>query len=394
MVVLYVVSRSFEEQHVIWPWVRSFAEAGMIGALADWFAVVALFRHPFGLPIPHTAIIQKQKNKIGASLGRFIKTHFLTKDLISQQLHQYALVERSITWLATDQNADKVATILNDQLPTLTQDSSYERGCDKVSELVCQKLSSMPLEQDVGRWMVASMHGPSFRKMVAPIFAKLADGVADNKEWVGQEASQRAPVVGSKLLSRLTKGVTEAVSAHMVVQVSDQLRSASNDTSHAFYGKLEEALQELGVELQDETGAHGEWAIWREKILNSPTVLKSCSSILLHMSELLREDHEEIHKGISKLITKGASRIQSDQALIERWEEQLIDRVTHVSTHYADAFEQMILKRVEDWDADSLTTQIERNIGTDLQFIRINGSLIGGLIGVILYGVGLLVWGA
>ncbi len=393
MVILYITSRSFEHQHELWSWVRAFSEAGMIGALADWFAVVALFRHPLRLPIPHTAIIQKQKDKIGRSLGRFVKQHFLTEDLITYQLHKYAPLQRGLAWLGKEQNTSKVAQFLGQQLSKLVEGDSYRDTCKTLAKPLCQKLSTIPLEQEIGKWIVASIHGDNFREMVAPIFAKLAIGIERNKEWVGQEAGQRAPVVGSKILSQLTRGVTEAVSSHMVIQVADQLKEASGDTSHTFYDKLEEALNEFGEELMDDTETKGEWALWRSQIFTSKTAEHSCERLLLALGDLFKEESSQLQSGLTSVLLRMTDRIQSDEAFMEAYEERFIHHISQLSTEYAEAFEQLISERFQAWDPVALTEQIERNIGADLQFIRINGSLIGGLIGLALYGVGLMVWG-
>jgi len=218
MVILYAVARSFQEEHAAWHWVRAFAEAGMIGALADWFAVVALFRHPMGLPIPHTAIVQRKKGRIGARLGRFVRFNFLSADVLQEQLVKHQVIPQAMKWLTVPENSQKVTTFLGGYLIKMIQDVDAMNLSSRVSKHLCHKLTEKPLEKGVGRWMEETMHGAEFRQVIAPIFAKLAVGIQDQREWVEEEAGQRAPLSSSKILSRLTKGVTKAFSGHAVTQ--------------------------------------------------------------------------------------------------------------------------------------------------------------------------------
>ena len=392
MAVLYVVARSFEENHVVWPWVRAFAEAGMIGALADWFAVVALFKHPMGLPIPHTAIVKEQKDKIGAGLGRFVRNHFLTPEIIGEQVRKHEVVRKVLSWLAEEKNAQSMSGFIEKQLPYFINEQSFKRSVSRLSTVLCEKLAETPIERGAGKWMAASMHGEEFRGVVAPLFGKLGKGLAENKKWVEMEAGQRAPLTKSRILSRLTKGVTQAVSGHMVAQVSQTLSEASNDVQHPFYDKLEQSLKELGTELQSEE-EHNEWARWRSKIFQSQGEQDTVEAFLLSAGHLAVQEKEELRDGVSRMLKNLAIKIEESPSDLKALEEEVVSYISKLSGHYGDAFEELIQSQFRAWDTDALSEKIEKSIGADLQFIRINGSLIGGLIGLSLHGIGLAIWG-
>jgi len=352
MVVLYIVARSFLHMHEAWNWVRAFAEAGMIGALADWFAVVALFRHPLGIPIPHTAIVKNKKEKISAKIAHGLKEQII----------------------ATSKNAD------------------HQSFYNKLSLNLCNKLATQPLEKGIGNWIGGVMHGEEFRSVLAPLLGKLAQGVGEQREWVENNASERAPERKSKILTKLTKGFSRAVSGHMVDQVSNQLQEASENPEHLLYDKIEASLQELSTELQSEE-ENQEWATWRKEILNSTRTHKTIADIFSQAGDLITEEQDKITTTLENGLAKFAQEIVNSPEETTRWENELSRVIDNFADKYADAVEKLIIDRVNAWDADSLADNMERSVGNDLQYIRINGTLIGGLIGLVLHGVGLLIWG-
>ncbi len=364
----------------------------MIGALADWFAVVALFRHPMGIPIPHTAIVQRKKDRIGARLGHFVRVNFLSAEVLRAQMVKHGVVPKAMEWLTQKENREKVSHFIGGQAIRIAQKSDSSAFCQKVSKALCQRLATHPVERGAGRWMEEAMHGAEFRQVVAPIFGKLAVGIDDQREWVEQEAGQRAPLSRSKILSRLTKGVTKAFSGHVVNQVSDQLKEASIDQEHPLYEKLEQSLRELAVELQAD-GENSEWANWREKILRSERMEESVAALLLQAGEMVFTEKAALLHELQDGLGQVATRVLAHPEELQRWEEEIGQLVGKVADQYGSAFEKLIHTRVQEWDATALSDSIERSVGADLQYIRINGSLIGGFIGLALHGIGLLIWG-
>lgn len=394
MVVMYVIARSYEHSHSGWVWVRAFSEAGMIGALADWFAVVALFRHPFGIPIPHTAIVKKQKNKIGAGLGRFVRNYFLTPEVLTEQVKKGEVVKKLLGWLSEKENATRLIYTVEGQLPHFIQQESYLHSCRKVAHTLCDKLADTPIEKGLGYWMKDSMKGQEFRAVLAPLLHKLSSAATEQRSWVEQEAGERAPLRGSKIFSKLTKGVTAAFSGHMVEQVSEVLQAASLDLTHPLYEKLESSIQELGTELQGEgSQAHADWARWRTRIFMSNGAREAVSALLESAGALAIQEQDDIRDYLADTLSSLMLELTQNPEELQRWEEQVIMYLSALSSQYGDAFETLINSRIEAWEAESLTAKIEESVGADLQFIRINGSLIGGLIGVLLYAVGRIVWG-
>jgi len=363
MVALYAVARTFEGEHEAWLWV----------------------------------VVERQKDRLGAALGQFVHRNFLTPEVLTEQVRRHGVVKKMLIWLAEPDNAWRVARSVEKQAPLLLRGESFRKNCDSVAAVMCQKLATTPVESGVGRWMSESMKGDEFRAVVAPIFGKLASAVAGSKDWVESEAGESAPLQKTRLLSRLSKRVAKVFSGKMVGQLSEQLVEASGDTTHPLFDKLEEALGELGTELQggkevEELG-YNDWARYRERVFRSEGTKEAAGEFLYRVGELLLLEKEGLVNKTSLAISRMAKRVSEDEAELLRWEYEVVNLLKKVSGQYGDAFEQLVRSRVEAWDGKTLVEKLESSVGADLQYIRINGTLIGGLIGVILHAVGGAIWG-
>ncbi len=393
MAAAYVAARQFEHQHEAWPWVRAFAEAGMIGALADWFAVVALFRHPMGIPIPHTAIVQKKKDRIGERLAHFVRSNFLSAEVLRSQVVKHKLVSKGLEWLVKPENSRKVSQFIGKQVIGVAQNSDSQSFCKDVSQSLCTKLSHTPVERGFGRWIGETMHGEEFRSVAAPLLGKLATRLEDQREWVESEVGESASPSRSKLITKLSKAATKAFSSHVVNQLSKQLRAASENPEDPLHEKLEQTLAELAMELQTEE-ENSEWASWRQSVLQSENTQSAVATLLSKAGEMAASEQGELTGQLEKGLSKMALRTLNTPSELSRWEVEAGKLATNIADQYGDAFERLIVDRVAEWDGKELSRNLENSVGADLQYIRINGSLIGGLIGVALYAIGLYVWGS
>jgi len=387
MALLYIVARSYEGAHASMHWLRAFAEAGMIGALADWFAVVALFRHPLGVRIPHTAIVVQKQAAIGRSLARLVREQFMTVEVIKHQLQEAEVLRRALMWLRSEENSRQVLGMIGAHLPAVRLE---EEARQRVARSVCMELSEAPVERGIGRWIEQAVKSSEFRGVVGPLFGKLSEAVQEQRGWVEQEVSERGTTGRSRLIKRLTKGVTAAVSGHFVKQLAEQLEEASVDQEHPLYARLESSLIALGEEMQQ---GEGEWAEWRKEVMMHESVQEGAVTCLVSGERYLTEHGEEIERMGAEMLRNYAEKVIASPEAYQALEVKIMEWVERGTDRYGEVVEQMINRRVSQWDAHEMARQLERTVGADLQYIRISGSLVAGMIGLLLHALGLLLWG-
>ena len=398
MVVLFIIARSLESGAPAWAWVRAFAEAALVGALADWFAVTALFRHPLGLPIPHTAIVKKEKARIGEALARFVRGSFLSPEEVARQWRRWQPVNRALTWVSHEKNARKALLWIVHRLPAVIGKKKGE-GAALMSfggKTLRKGFESLPFGKLAAIALQGFLKSPSRRSLIAPILGRLGKRVEENRDWVMQEAAQSAKPGKSRFFDRLSRAATGVVSAKAVEHLSKELVEASKDETHALYQKIEEGLAEAARDFSSDGDGKeaSQWADIKDRLLQDQETREV-------LAESFHRAGQAIIDGAKNLETDGTldewakSLSQAVKKLQEKendLEEQAISLASHLSTHYGPAVELLISQTVADWEADELIDRLEHQVGPDLQFIRINGTLIGGLIGLLLHGLSKLIW--
>lgn len=395
MVVLYALSRSLQESMPAWEWVRAFAEAAMVGALADWFAVTALFRHPLGLPIPHTAIVKKEKKRIGALVGQFVRGSFFTREEVSRQWKDWRPVERLAGWLQREENAERAMQRLAGTIPTLVAKTDGMEISSLGAEKVREGLQGLPVGRLVSVLLQGFLRSPSRREVLAPVLGRLSQTVSENRDWVMDEARKGAPMRGAKILGAVTEVAAMVMSGKAVEKLSVELAAASKDEEHPLFEKIEEALGQTLKELEE--GEGGEWEAFKERVLADPETQAVLEEVIRGVGRYVLSEAESLEQGgdggkWSTMISGMAQRLQNDPEKLQNLEQTVENGVAGFFDRYGSGIEQIISRTVDSWEADDLIERLETQVGPDLQFIRINGTLIGGCVGLLLHGVGLLIW--
>lgn len=395
MVFTYGISRSLEDGANGWVWVRAFAEAAMVGALADWFAVTALFRHPLGLPIPHTAIVRKEKRRIGELVGKFVRGSFLTREEVSRQWENWRPVGRLAGWLSEEENAKGMVRRLAGYLPVLFQKADGRELSRMGAERVREGFQKLPVGRLVSVLLQGFLRSPSKREVMAPVLGKLADTISQNRDWVMNEARKGAPMRGAKILGAVTEVAAMMVSGKAVEKLSTELTAASRDENHPLFDKIEEALGETLLEL--EQGEGGEWEAFKERVLSDPETQAVLEEVIRGVGRYILKEAEAMEAGDGKenwseVIAKAAQRLTHDERQLAEYENQVEQVVAGFFDRYGEGIEAIISRTVDSWEADDLIARLEDQVGPDLQFIRINGTLIGGCVGILLHGIGLFIW--
>ncbi|ROS40664.1 DUF445 domain-containing protein [Amycolatopsis thermoflava] len=376
-----------------WPgwvgYVRAAAEAGMVGALADWFAVTALFRRPLGLPIPHTAIIPSKKNMIGSSLGEFVGTNFLSEQVVRDKLQRVQVSRRFGEWLAKPENAERVTSEL----------ATVVRGV--VTVLKDEDVQAV-MEQAVVRRVVEQPWGPPLGKLLEQVFAdgahyKLVDLMCDRAyEWVRDNHATVLRVVSDRAPSWSPKFVDAMLADKVYGEVLSFAWAVKTDVNHPMRLALDKFLGEFAQDLQNdaETMARAEQV--KQQILDHPDVQKLIGSAWSTAKGMLLNAAEDPSSELRRRVREGlrhlGERLVSDEGLGGKVDGWVQGAAAYVVRNYSTEITTIITDTVERWDAEETSRKVELQVGRDLQFIRINGTVVGALAGLVIYTVAQLLF--
>ena len=393
---LYVLARSYEPQFPQLAWLRAFAEAGMVGGLADWFAVTALFRHPLGLPIPHTAVIPRGKERIGKSFAKFIHGNFLTAERICQQTRELQIVTRMAEWMTQPVNSKKLASQTLHAVPiTLDVMEKYSTNQVIMDKLLSQ-LKGIELHEASAKvidWLLANQR---YRDILAPLPAQLASALVANQDGIDQAAKNNAPLKEIPLLGKLSQSLVKKMSGKVSGNIEDALIAASESPEAPLWDIIGEQLEHFRNHLVTDEALKSELSSIRDQWLSDEKSAELAARLWQQLrssldADLASKSPESIQQ-LSDVIKSLGSSIHGNPELAQNIEKVLLSGINDILTKHGDHLETMIRKTINDWDANTLMLKLENQVGSDLQFIRINGTLIGGLVGVLLHAVGLLIW--
>ena len=390
MLLLYAVATFYAPSYPWLDFVRAFAEAAAVGALADWFAVVAMFRHPLGLPIPHTAIIPRNKDRIGASLGRFVEQNFLEPELLAAKLVDVDLARHAADWLKQERRSTAVASRVADLLPQLLDAVEDEDVSRFISEQLLTRVGEIeaaPLAGEVlGMLTDHNRHQEIMDALLKSAFQLLGeyDGmirqkITENTAWLFRKFALDA-VVAKTLLSA----------------AEQQLKEVSEDPAHPWRLRFDAAVRDFVVKLttSPEYLARGEQL--KAELLQHPAVRTYVGGLWGEIKRAVRRDAagagSKLRERVAAVILGFADALLADDALrrkVNAWAKATIVRTV---TSRRREVGLLIAETMRRWDARTFTEKIEQQVGNDLQYIRLNGTIIGGLAGVAIYFVTLLLF--
>ena len=388
--VVFIVARVLEQDEENWGYLRATAEAAMVGALADWFAVTALFKHPLGLPIPHTAIIKKRKDQIGASLGGFVEDNFLSREVVTERLADAGIAARLGQWLSRPENAktvgDQSAMVVRG-ITEVLQDDVVQSGLDAVITERAKRVEVAPL---VGRVIDVAIEGEHHQTLLNAVLQALDGFMDENLDSFRNRLTQESPwwvpetvddVVFDKIYSAVRRFLTEVdQDGHHEIRRELDQRSA----------KLAQDLRtspELiarGEELKSEFLAHPEVRAWSNNLW-----LKMKAGLL----EATEDPQSSLRLALEEALVDAGSKLSTDPELRAKVDDWINGAVGYVAEQFRGEVSELIATTVQGWDTEETAERIELQVGRDLQFIRINGTLVGGLAGLIIFSVSELLVG-
>ncbi|WP_295838463.1 DUF445 domain-containing protein [uncultured Microbacterium sp.] len=391
MALIFAVSFPLQREVEWLQYVRAAAEGGMVGALADWFAVTALFRHPLGLPIPHTAIIPRRKDEIGRQLGEFVETNFLEGDVVRTKLESTPLSSRAGAWLAEPAHADRVAaegaTLASSILTALDDDDVQ----GLIEDLAREHLLSPDWGPSIGGWLGRVIETGAHHGAVDLAFDNIAVWLVNNRETFQGLVSRRLPAWVPGVAARL---VDDTVYRE-AVQFIDAVRA---DPRHQARGAIDGYLARLADNLQHDPATMVRLEEAKAAIFDSPRVRQLAADAWnTAKSGLLRslaDPDSALRRRASQALAEVGVRLQRDETLQKRVDGWVTDAAVFVVGRYRHDIASIITDTVERWDADETTEKIELMVGRDLQYIRLNGTIVGALAGLVIFTVAHLTWGS
>jgi uncharacterized membrane-anchored protein YjiN (DUF445 family) len=369
-------------QHPWLAYVRATAEAGMIGGLADWFAVTALFRHPLGIPIPHTAIVAARKDQIGRSLGNFVSRHFLSRDVLAAKLASLHVAEHLARWLAVPENSRALAHHAATGLASgarMLADEDVQELIDRVLEERIRKTEVAPL---LGRMLSLLTAGDRHQELLDEAIGLLARAVDENQELIRERIDEESPwwVPGM---------VDDQIHRKIVSSLDNTLTAVRDDPNHPLRRRFDDALANFVRKLNESPEVRARAEQIKLEILDAAAVRRFSSSIWEEGKAALFRYADAPNafapSAIERALVSLGEAVARDPALLARVDAMVADVALHLVDRYQGEVAQLIAQTVTSWDPEVTSERVELAIGKDLQFIRINGTIVGGLAGLAIY---------
>jgi len=384
MAGVFVEARLFEPQYPWLGYVKSFAEAAMVGGLADWFAVTALFRHPLGLPIPHTAIIPRNKDRIGEALARFLQENFLIPRVVARRMEKLDVAGATGRFLQTPAGqATRIRAGASRLIADVFESLDDERLGGIVKTAISTRLRKSEISPLLGHTLASAINEDRHVQMLEATIRWSARTLQANepliREMVKKKANWALKLAGldAKLADAIINGLKK-----LTVEMS-------TDPAHPVRVKVEEALVQLANDLQTKPETRERVEAIKEQLLDN-------QSVNLWLDTLWQKGREAIVKAarnpdavmagkLGEVLKSMGTTLEKDQRIriaINRFARRA---VVGMAASYGSSIVKLVSETVRSWDAQTVTNRLEAAVGRDLQYIRINGTLVGGLVGLILH---------
>lgn len=382
MAIVFVIAFSQQEQQPWLAYVRAAAEGGMVGALADWFAVTALFRRPLGLPIPHTAIIPNRKDEIGHTLGEFVETNFLAAEVVRTKLSTTAVARRAGEWLTQERHAERVAaegaTVAAAVLKALSDDDVR----DLLSDLAREHLIEPEWGPPAGVWLGKIVESGAHNGAVELALTNIGSWLESNADAFAGLVSRRLPAWVPKVAQRL---VDETVYREAVRFV----RAIQADPEHPGRRALDDYLHRLADNLQHDPATRAKLENAKNALFDSPRVAalaaEAWNTAKNGLLAALADPASGLRRRAVTALKEIGERLINDPALQHRVDTWVSDAAVFLVDRYRHDIASIITETVERWDPAETTEKIELMVGRDLQYIRLNGTFVGALAGLAIF---------
>jgi uncharacterized membrane-anchored protein YjiN (DUF445 family) len=385
---VYLICILVGDGHGAWPYLQAAAEAAMVGGLADWFAVTALFRQPLGLPIPHTAIIPRKKDQIGASLGTFVRENFLTREVVEPRVTGAQIPRRVGEWLSSAGRPEQLTAEFGAAVAGANAVLADEDIRNALESFVDAQLRRIPAAPVVARGIDLAVEGNQHQLLLTNGLRALSRFLDDNRDLFRARVAEESPEwvpewIDERLFNRLFAGVQRF------------LNDVADDPRHSLRLQFDIQLRAYAWRLREDPAAAAALERWKAELLEHPAVRQAIGSLWAPLKDaVLRaaaDPDSELRRVIASLIRQTGVALATDRGLQAKCDRWVLAVMDHVLENYAEDITGVITTTVARWDAEATSRRLELQVGRDLQFIRINGTVVGALVGLLIFTVGRLI---
>ena len=385
MAVAFVVITVFGDNTGWTGYVQAAVAASLVGGVADWFAVTAVFRHPLGVPIPHTAVIVERKDKFGETLGAFVQENFLSSDAMTARLREAHLARRLGDWLADRAHAETVAHHVADgavQLADMLRDEDVQ---GVLHEQVRRGLENVPLAPLAGKVLRGATEEGRHQELFDAVLRGVGRSLDEHRETLRSRFEEESPwwvptAIDHRIFDRLLDGLCSFFD------------SINADPNHELWTRLDDWIEQLVDRLEHSPDYLLRGEQLKGELLDHPELRDWLGSLWIDAKAALRsqaaDPESELRQRLADAIVAAGSRLRSDPALAAKVDDVIEWGVQYVGEHFHAEIAGLVSGTLERWDADETSRKLEILLGPDLQFIRINGTVVGGLAGLAIHFVG------
>jgi len=395
--MLFVVARS-QKGHGAWEWLAAFAEAAMVGALADWFAVVALFRHPLGLPIPHTAIITSKKDAIAGNLADFIRDRFLASDSLIARLREYNPAGHLAAYLMSRDSANRLASGLTRLLADSLDFIDDERVQQLLRNALASRVDNLDLASSAGAILDTLRKDNRHQIVLDDLLNRFAAWLATAEAQarlagaIDDMCTKEYPILSAFIPNRdqFSRGAGEKIARRINAFIQD----VNADPAHEVRYRFDTAVTEFIARLKSDPVLRTRVETIKHEVVHNQFIADYVKSIGNDLKSWLSDDLHQPHSRVQEKISAAVAGLGATLSQNRELQASLNEHLETLIVHYGDTLRAAIAGHisgtVQKWENADYISEIELSIGSDLQFIRMNGTLVGGVIGLLLHAISLL----
>lgn len=386
MAAIFLAARQFQHFHPAIGYVRAFSEAAMVGGLADWFAVTALFRHPLHLPIPHTAIIPRNKDRIAGTLAAFLRDNFLVPRVVARRMQRLNLAAAAGRWLANPpMGRGRIGSGASRLVADILESLDQERLGGMAKSAIAARLRAIDLAPLFGQALAAAIARDRHLPLLDGMIRWGSRVLEANEHMIREMVHARA---GSVM--RWT-GLDETLATKIIDGLHKLITEMADDPAHPLRAKAEEGLERLAHDLQHKPELREKVEAFKAEMLDNPAFHNWIEGLWeTSRAALLRiaRDPERVMAGkVGDALKQFGDTLQTDKKLAETINRFVRRTAVGAASDYGDGIVRLVSDTIRGWDARTVTGRLENAVGRDLQYIRINGTLVGGLVGVAIHAV-------
>ena len=369
-------------------YVKAFSEAAMVGALADWFAVTALFHHPLGLKIPHTNLIEQSKERIGDNLGNFVVTNFLSPQNIRPYIQNLKVSHFIGEWLQKEKNSNILVKNLSEIVLDILQKLEDDAVVNFISKKAKEMTGDIKINQILGNGMEYLLEKNDHQKLITSLSAQIKNYILEHHEMVRERVKKESfslipSFVDDKIAEKITSGLFK------------YFEEVEQDPNHALRKEITQKLFDFSSEIKINPQYEQELNAIKDDFLQPEKINQYSHDIWVSLKKTLTEELIQEHSSLKNYLNKNIAEFSENLRTDEKLQHKIDHWVRVTAYKYilrnTNKFGDLIADTVGNWQGKELSEKLELEVGKDLQFIRINGTLVGGLVGLLIYSIAQLI---